>query len=357
MFDRVVRHQVQLERHKAGLFARIAPSLESVFDQVIAETRADLSKIRRVQIRQGSFDSKRIRTLTSSLIRKQKELFKRGYRAAMRRAGKELKKLAITEAEWVRQAIRASMPISIDFATPAIGTLEALVTQKPAHGKLLAEWFSDLSDSARRRIGATTRAGIAQGHGVDKIVRAIEGKNGIPVDRRHLRSAVRTLATDISSRAKEEAYKKSNVVRAVRWVSTLDARTTDICAGLDGKEFHVEKGPRPPAHHQCRSTTTPVLKSWKALGIKAKELKPGVRAQMPGTRGKTFANENYGDFLTRQPRAFQNDVLGPQRAELFRSGKVKIDEFVDYSKFPPRSFTISELRRRSGLPALAKAGV
>lgn len=356
MFDRSVRHAIQLERYKAGLFARIAPDLEKVFEQVLAETRKDLRKIRRLSINRVSFDQKRIRFLTSNLVRKQREMLRRGYRAARIRAGKELRELAITEAEWVRSAIRASMPITFDFAIPATATLEALVTQAPAHGKLIEEWFSSLSRSAHTRIATTTRAGLSQGHGIDQIVRTIESKVGFPVDRRNMRAAVRTIATDVSARAKEATFEKSNVVRAVRWVSTLDAVTTDICGGLDGKEFHINKGIRPPAHHQCRSTIVPVLKSWRALGIDAKEITPGVRAQMPGTRGQVWTNQTYEKFLQRQSKAFQEDVLGVERASLFRSGKVKMDEFVDYSKAPPISFTIPQLRKRAGLPPLVKVG-
>jgi SPP1 gp7 family putative phage head morphogenesis protein len=41
------------------------------------------------------------------------------------------------------------------------------------------------------------------------------------------------------------------------WISVLDSRTTDICIGLNGRVFQRGKGPLPPAHRRCRSTTSP----------------------------------------------------------------------------------------------------
>ncbi len=54
----------------------------------------------------------------------------------------------------------------------------------------------------------------------------------------------------------------------------------------------------------------------------------------------------YGGFLKRQSKEFQNDVLGPRRAELFRSGKLRIDQFTDDMG---RTLTLDELAARYDL--------
>jgi uncharacterized protein with gpF-like domain len=38
----------------------------------------------------------------------------------------------------------------------------------------------------------------------------------------------------------------------------LDSRTTDYCAGLDGKVFKKTDAPTFPAHHNCRTHTVPI---------------------------------------------------------------------------------------------------
>lgn len=42
------------------------------------------------------------------------------------------------------------------------------------------------------------------------------------------------------------------------WVSVLDDKTTEICTSRDGKRYPYGKGPLPPAHVNCRSSTMPV---------------------------------------------------------------------------------------------------
>lgn len=78
------------------------------------------------------------------------------------------------------------------------------------------------------------------------------------------------------------------------------------CRARDGKVWPVDSGPRPPAHINCRSTTKVVL-----IGVE------------PSPR------ETYAEWLKRQDAATQDDILGPARGKLFRSGKMTVDRFVD----------------------------
>jgi hypothetical protein len=78
--------------------------------------------------------------------------------------------------------------------------------------------------------------------------------------------------------------------------------------------------------HNCRSTTVPVLKSWKELGIPLKEARASTRASFSGqVPGKT----TYGSWLKGQPVQVQDHVLGKGRAQLFRRGVVPMEKFID----------------------------
>jgi SPP1 gp7 family putative phage head morphogenesis protein len=50
----------------------------------------------------------------------------------------------------------------------------------------------------------------------------------------------------------------SKIVGFYEWVSVLDDRTTKICTDRDGNRYAYGRGPIPPAHVNCRSTTVPV---------------------------------------------------------------------------------------------------
>lgn len=92
--------------------------------------------------------------------------------------------------------------------------------------------------------------------------------------------------------------------------------------------------------HNCRSTTVPVMKSWKDLGIDLEEAPDGTRASVDG---QVPAEMTYGDWLKQQPRATVEDVLGAKKAALFIDGKLPIDRFVDDTG---RELTLEELEAR-----------
>lgn len=45
--------------------------------------------------------------------------------------------------------------------------------------------------------------------------------------------------------------------------------------------------------------------------------------------GTVPATTTYEQWLSRQSRSFQDEVLGPTRGRLFRTGRISLDKFVD----------------------------
>ena len=74
------------------------------------------------------------------------------------------------------------------------------------------------------------------------------------------KSLSRSSVVHSANTSKEEVYKANkNDIKEVEWISVLDSNTTPFCSGQDGKFYDVGKGPRPPAHYNCRSITQPVI--------------------------------------------------------------------------------------------------
>lgn len=121
------------------------------------------------------------------------------------------------------------------------------------------------------------------------------------------------------------------------------------CQARDGTVYPVNSGPRPPAHPNCRSTTTYVLKSFKELGVDLPEFSESTRASMDG---QVPAKLTYNEWLKGKDAAFQNDVLGPTRAKLFRAG-MPVDRFVNRAG---DRLTLDALRQRDA-EYFRKAGV
>lgn len=146
--------------------------------------------------------------------------------------------------------------------------------------------------------------------------------------RRKAEAIVRTSINNVSNAARQETFAQNNdIIKGIKWVATLDTRTCPECGGLDGKVFKPGTAHRqPPAHINCRCTMTPVLKSYRELGLDVADAPVGARASM---NGAVPSDVTYNKWLRRQPKEVQDQILGPSRAALFRGNKIKISEFTN----------------------------
>jgi hypothetical protein len=150
---------------------------------------------------------------------------------------------------------------------------------------------------------------------------------------------VRTAANLTGSVARNATYRaNSDVLKGEEYSAVLDGRTTITCASLDGKIYPVGEGHIPPLHYNCRSVRVPVVSDEFAA------LREGAtRASMTGP---VSSQTTYNSWLGRQSPEFQDEVLGPERARLFRSGGLSLDKFTDDAG---KVYTLDELKAREGI--------
>lgn len=339
LLDRAVRHAILTQRLQNGEARALLRFLDNeVFPDVVAKLQAGLRRIRGRGF--ATVRTKQLRDLVASLD----TVLKKGLGEAHDATVARLKPIAISEAEWqTGQLAREMRPLGFDSVMPSPAFASKIITERPFRGALLREWFDGLNRSVQNDVERQLRIGLIEGESIPALSRRIQDVS-LDMTRRNATTIARTATNHVTTQAREAVYRANDdVVKSVEWVSTLDDRTTPICMGLDGRVFKIDEGPRPPAHMNCRSTTVPVLKSWKELGIDLKEAPPGTRASM---NGQVPAKLTYGKWLKRQPTAIQNEALGPTRARLFREGKVKIDRFANDRN---QTLTLAQLRRREGL--------
>jgi SPP1 gp7 family putative phage head morphogenesis protein len=157
---------------------------------------------------------------------------------------------------------------------------------------------------------------------------------------------VRTSINQVANAASQQVYEgNQDITKKYRYIATLDTRTSAICRALDGKEFEYGKGPMPPQHFNCRSTTVPVI-DYKALDIPPPP--EGKRASMDGP---VPGNETYGEWLAKQPRATQADALGPGKVAYFNRLANKYgptDAMAKLVRDDGSELTLAQLRSRYG---------
>ena len=334
LLDELTRHQVYLQRLSSGIVRKIVALLQRsdarLIERLLQEDVTELS-----------------RTRQEALLRELRRIIESVYEDATGALQVELEGLAEYEGEFQLDLFERVVPVRLDTVAPGAEQIIAAVNSRPFQGKLLREVYRELPAATFRKVRDTIRAGFVEGRTIDQTVRDLRGtrangfKDGVlEQTRRQAESVVRTAVNHTSNTAREYIYERnSDLIKGVRWNATLDGRTTLVCMARDGKVYDPGKGPRPPAHFNCRSSTSPVLKSWRELGFDADELPAGTRSSM---NGQVPADQDYDAWLRKQSREFQDDVLGERKAALFRQG-VKVDRFVDRKG---REYTLDELRRR-----------
>lgn len=262
----------------------------------------------------------------------------------------EMRRLVELEAAFQLRLFQSVIPKIVQTVRPLIAVpieqAYAAAMSRPFQGRLLSEWAGSLSEDRMRRIREAVRIGYVSNETNSQIISRIRGTRAkqysdgiIETDRRALATIVNTAVSHTAGSARDQFYKgNADLIKAVEWVSTLDARTSELCRVRDGLHFtpdeHKPIGHSIPwlegpgkIHWNCRSTSVPITKSWKELsGVDIPEFSPSTRASMDG---QVPAEQNYGDWLQKQSAARQDEILGPTRGAAMRAGRIKWDEFYD----------------------------
>lgn len=245
------------------------------------------------------------------------------------------------------------------------GTLDALVAGTLVNGSKPSAWWKRQSADFRNSFMDTVRTSMRNGESLTQgITRVVGGTiDGVTVPgimKTTKAKAGALVSTSMSAVTNEAALKSfqanNDVIKAVTQLSTLDNRTSDICIAYSGQTWDIntlqpvpEMGGTlpynggPPRHFNCRSRLTPVTKSFRELGLDRDEIPPGTRASMDGQVPEDIT---FDKFLRGKSQTFQDQLLGPARARLWRNGDINLTQLVDMRGNP---MTLTQLEAKVGI--------
>tara|TARA_Y100000310_G_C20704101_1_gene833200 strand:- start:21527 stop:22666 length:1140 start_codon:yes stop_codon:yes gene_type:complete len=364
LFDAANRNQVFLTRFGGGSARKITKMLDKAEADLVERIAQRVARLGPAAA--ASLGTKRLEAILQSVREQNRDLVNAMHRTT---AG-DLRALARQEVDIADRRLTEAVGVDLNNFRPPPEELRVLVAKRAVGAQTLRSWFTRLGRDRLGRLESAVNLGVIEGDGIQGIVRRFRASEN--VTRRSAEALVRTHVNHVANQARNELYKaNSDLVDEVRWTATLDGRTSFICRARDGKVYPINTGPRPPAHPNCRSIMTPVLKSWEELA-KPGALRPGrgagdidklfrknLREQgfdgtaISGIKRNARASMNgqvpgditYQDWLKRQPKRFQNEVLGPTRANLFRDGGLSLDRFVEPTT--GRGLTLDEIRRKN----------
>jgi len=340
--DIVTRHQVLLERYKSGRakdYGALAKKFEA---ELIGEAnKLGVDSLNQLTKKQFATFSSNVNTLT--------QLNQNQAVSTLRSDLSELARSeALFETNTLNRVITSEDIVAKSVAGKAFAA--ALATPLSANGQLLDPFMKNWSDTAKNQVNGVIRNGYKEGLTLGQLTQRIRGtqaanfKDGLTtLKTRQAEAVIRTSVQHVSSSARQLTWEEnSDIVKGKKWVATLDGKTTQVCRGLDGREFPLDSGPTPPIHINCRSTTVPILD--KKLGLDF--LDEG--ATRSALKGPVPANQTYYDWLKKQPREFQNTAIGTGKARLLNSGQLTSDQFAKLSlskTFKPLTLAEMEAKR------------
>ena len=326
---------------------------------------------------------------------------------------RELQGIAELQSEFVAEQLRKALPagardavntveISPQFAQSVVTTdptqlnvvalsddLFAAVQGAPAtfsltaakgatitlpNGEVVSKAFRGIAVDQAERFSQVVRQGLLTGEPTPAIAKRLIGSLEFGERARNVRqlvaaggqatavadnqviTLVRTSINQVANTASQQVYEANqDITKKYRYVATLDTRTSAICRALDGQEFPYGKGPTPPQHFNCRSTTIPVI-DYDELGFTPPPA--GTRASQGG---QVPANESYGQWLAKKQKGETDADLLQRQAMALGAGKVQYFRRLS-EKYGPQNalaklvrddgseLTLEHLRARYGAP-------
>lgn len=158
---------------------------------------------------------------------------------------------------------------TIDKGTQAFQSFSLLKTEfvkaavtAPIGGKTFSSRIWNNVDNLASRVKTDVEKAMIQGQSVEKLARQIKKDFGSTAYQ-----AKRVIVTETAktvTAAQEEIYRSSGVVQRIMWDATLDGKTAEEDAKLDGQTWDInEPHPTPPLHPSCRCCLIPVIDGWK----------------------------------------------------------------------------------------------
>ena len=358
--NEAIAKAVDFSAYNNGVVRRILALLNRVDADLFAQISAALE-----QLPAESFTVERLESLLYSV----RATNKAAYDAVSKELTAELRDLVTYEAGYQQQLFASVLPVQVNVASVVVEQVYSAAMARPFQGLLLKDALAGLEAGRAAKIRDALRMGYVEGQTISQMVTRLRGTRArgyedglLEISRRDAAAVVRTATSHVAGFTRDRFYESNaSLIKAVVWCSTIDARTTkSFCIPRDGKQYHpvthapighsMPWGAGPGRIHWCcRASSTVALKSWRELGIDMDELPASTRASLDG---QIPESTTYLQWLNKQSAARQDDIMGPVRGALMRSG-AKAESFYDNKG---RFLALDKLRERDAA-MFSKAGL
>ena len=221
----------------------------------------------------------------------------------------------------------------------------ALATTAPRGREVLEDALNRYADRQYAMFSSATRVAFGTGQTGQELARTLYGGKMVTnyrqvaglgaITRAQAQTLASTMTSAIASQSKKRIAKDNrDIVIGIKWLSTLDSKTSKQCKALDQQEFYYKDNPNPPMpaiHWGCRSATTLIIDGRYAIKDEG-GTRPSVGAAS-SDEGDGFAakerkaSTDYYSWLKNQPAWFQDEALGAELGDIFRNSGLSAEAF------------------------------
>ena len=210
----------------------------------------------------------------------------------------------------------------------------AILREIPIEGFRFSDWIKKQKGDFLDGFERTITQGVQNGDTSEQLRDRID--EVFKTGGKRAATLARTSVTHMNAQAQLKTYENNeDFVSGYFLDVTFDNRTSAICRQWDpGKKYKFDdpKRPIPPFHFNCRTKIRPAIE-FDDLGadeIPLKKPAVGAKNVQTGARQRKTVpiEQDYDTFLRSQPQKFQEEVLGKERARLWRDKKVSLSDMV-----------------------------
>lgn len=170
--------------------------------------------------------------------------------------------LGSKEVDYTKQSLQHATLVGSQAAADVLNTN---VLNKSAIDELIKRPWHDANFSDRiwknkaqliNSLKSELTNGIIQGKSIYEVANTIDGR--LDVGRGQTQRLVRTEYMHALNQGQIESYRAKGYTK-LKWIATMDDKTSKICRKRNSKEYDIENLPDIPAHPNCRCTMVPVI--------------------------------------------------------------------------------------------------
>lgn len=263
---------------------------------------------------------------------------------------KEFKELAKQEVNYTKKAYNSVIGVDVFKNIPPESAMSSILSTSLIEGATISAWIKDLEDSQAFDVERAIKLGMTLGETNNQLAQRVV--NTIGVSMRNAQTIVKTGTATVANQARMEFYNANDdVIKGYQWMATLDSRTRLEHAIRDGAAWDTnkkglnDKGKKYPFKFtpdgwNCRCQLTPILKTWREIGIDEDELPEGTRSSLDGYVPQTTT---FDKWIEGKSDEFKEYYLGKGRYNLYKDGKITLSDLV---RQDGRTLSIKELQEK-----------